>query len=42
MENRPDSHPYIVVSNANAAIDFYKQAFGAVELERHSHPAATS
>jgi len=38
MENRPGFAPYLVVSNAKAAIDFYKQAFGAVELERHSAP----
>lgn len=30
--------PYIVVSNAAAAIDFYKKAFGAVELARHAAP----
>ena len=38
MENRPSFAPYIVVSNAAAAIDFYKHAFGAVELERHPAP----
>ena len=38
MENRPTFAPYIVVSNAAAAIDFYKQAFGAVELARHPAP----
>ena len=38
MENRPTFAPYIVVSNAAAAIDFYKQAFGAVELYRHAAP----
>src|ERR1700761_2363842 len=27
--------PYLVVSNAAAAIDFYKNAFGAEELARH-------
>jgi PhnB protein len=35
---RPTFAPYIVVSNAAAAIDFYKKAFGAEELVRHSAP----
>ncbi len=30
--------PYLTVSNAAAAIDFYKKAFGAEELSRHSAP----
>jgi PhnB protein len=30
--------PHLVVSNAASAIDFYKQAFGAVELARHLVP----
>ena len=30
--------PYITISNAAAAIDFYKKAFGAVELARHNAP----
>lgn len=38
MEERPTFTPYIVVSNAAAAIDFYKRAFGAQELVRHSAP----
>ena len=38
METRPGFAPYLVVSNATAAIDFYKQAFGAVELVRHPAP----
>ncbi len=38
MENRPTFAPYLVVSNAAAAIDFYKRAFGAVELVRHPAP----
>jgi PhnB protein len=38
MENRPTFAPYLVVSNAAAAIDFYKNAFGAVELVRHPAP----
>jgi PhnB protein len=35
---RPTFAPYIVVSNGAAAIDFYKKAFGAEELVRHSAP----
>jgi PhnB protein len=31
----PPLIPYLVVTNAAAAIDFYKDAFGAVELARH-------
>jgi PhnB protein len=38
MSDRPTFAPYIVVSNAAAAIDFYKSAFGAVELVRHPAP----
>jgi PhnB protein len=38
MSDRPTFAPYIVVSNAAAAIDFYKSAFGAVELVRHAAP----
>ena len=38
MNDRPSFAPYIVVSNAAAAIDFYKRAFGAVELARHPAP----
>ncbi|MFZ0743475.1 MAG: VOC family protein [Terracidiphilus sp.] len=38
MNDRPTFAPYIVVSNAAAAIDFYKNAFGAVELVRHTAP----
>jgi PhnB protein len=38
MSDRPTFAPYIVVSNAAAAIDFYKNAFGAVELVRHPAP----
>ena len=30
--------PHIFVSNAAAAIDFYKRAFGAQELSRHGAP----
>jgi len=38
MSDQPTFVPYIVVSNAAAAIDFYKAAFGAVELARHAAP----
>ena len=38
MSDNPTFIPYIVVSNAAAAIDFYKAAFGAVELMRHAAP----
>jgi PhnB protein len=38
MSDRPSFAPYLVVSNAAAAIDFYKNAFGAVELARHPAP----
>ncbi|HET6207025.1 MAG TPA: VOC family protein [Terracidiphilus sp.] len=38
METRPTFAPYLVVSNAAAAIDFYKNAFEAVELVRHPAP----
>lgn len=40
MENRPTFAPYLVVSNAAAAIDFYKKAFDAVELVRHPAPGS--
>ena len=38
MSDRPTFAPYLVVSNAAAAIDFYKNAFGAEELVRHLAP----
>jgi PhnB protein len=38
MSDRPSFAPYLVVSNAAAAIDFYKKAFGAQELARHAAP----
>lgn len=31
--------PYLIVSNADAAIDFYRRVFEATELERHTTPA---
>lgn len=30
--------PYLIVDGAAAAIDFYKEAFGAIELFRMPHP----
>src|SRR6476620_4159519 len=30
--------PYLTVSNAAAAVDFYKKAFGAEEIARHQAP----
>jgi PhnB protein len=38
MSENPTFIPDIVVSNAAAAIDFYKAAFGAVVLGRHAAP----
>jgi PhnB protein len=38
MSEHPSLTPHIVVSNAAAAIDFYKAAFGAVESYRHLAP----
>jgi PhnB protein len=34
----PPLSPHIVVSDATAAIEFYKKAFGATELARHMAP----
>jgi PhnB protein len=38
----PDGHnrvsPYLIVSGAERALEFYTQAFGAVELFRHTAP----
>jgi PhnB protein len=38
----PDGHsrvsPYLIVAGAERALEFYKQAFGAVELFRHGAP----
>jgi PhnB protein len=38
----PDGHhgvlPYLIVDGAERALDFYKKAFGAVELFRHKAP----
>jgi PhnB protein len=38
MSDFPTFIPHIVVSNAAAAIEFYKAAFGAEELARHAAP----
>jgi PhnB protein len=38
MSDQPTFAPYLVVSNAAAAIDFYKKAFGAREITRHAAP----
>jgi PhnB protein len=38
MSEQPTFAPYLVVSDGAAAIDFYKNAFGAVELVRHLAP----
>lgn len=37
----PPLIPYLVVSDAAAAIDFYKNAFGAIELTRHTAGASS-
>ena len=31
--------PYLIVGDADAAIDFYRQVFQATELERHTTPS---
>ena len=41
---RPGFHsvsPYLIARNASAAIEFYKQAFGATELMRAAAPGDT-
>ena len=42
MKKIPDGHnrvsPYLIVNGAERALDFYKQAFGAVEIFRHKAP----
>ena len=40
MSERPTFAPYLVVSNAAEAIEFYKKAFGAEELVRHPAPGS--
>ena len=41
MDNVPPLAPYLSVSNAAAAIEFYKKAFGAEETARHLLPGTT-
>ncbi|HEY6413808.1 MAG TPA: VOC family protein [Edaphobacter sp.] len=41
MDNVPPLNPYLSVSNAAAAIEFYKKAFGAEETSRHFLPGTT-
>ena len=41
MAHREGFHtatPYMVIRNAAAAMEFYKKAFGAIELGRHADP----
>jgi PhnB protein len=38
MSDNPTFIPHITCSNAAAAIDFYKTAFGATEMARHLAP----
>lgn len=33
--------PYLIVKNGARALEFYKQAFGAIELSRHADPDGT-
>ncbi len=35
-EGHPTVSPYLIVSDGAAALDFYKKAFGATELMRHT------
>jgi PhnB protein len=37
-EGHPTVSPYLIVNDGAAALDFYKKAFGAVELMRHIDP----
>jgi PhnB protein len=37
-EGHPTVSPYLIVSDGAAALDFYKKAFGAIELMRHTDP----
>jgi len=37
-EGHPTVSPYLIVNDGAAALDFYKKAFGAVELMRHTDP----
>ena len=40
MSDRPTFIPHLVCSNAAAAIEFFKQAFGATEILRHPAPGS--
>src|SRR5207253_2508889 len=37
-EGHPTVSPYLIVSDGAVALDFYKKAFGATELMRHTDP----
>ena len=37
-EGHPTVSPYLIVNDGAAALDFYKKAFGATELMRHTDP----
>jgi PhnB protein len=41
LESYPPLIPYLTVSDAAAAIEFYKTAFGAMEIDRHYAPEST-
>ncbi len=41
MTENPPMLPYLTVSDGAAAIEFYKQAFGAIEHARHHMPGST-
>jgi PhnB protein len=41
LESYPPLIPYLTVSDAAAAIEFYKNAFGAMEITRHYMPEST-
>ena len=34
-----DVRPYLIVDDADAAIEFYRSVYGATELERHTTPS---
>jgi len=41
LESYPPLIPYLTVSDAAAAIEFYKNAFSAMEIARHYAPEST-
>lgn len=41
VDSIPAVSPYLTVSDANAAIEFYTRAFGAVEVSRQATPDGT-